>query len=317
MSSQPGMEQYDLATCGTTSRPGMTSRPFREVASLLLASLVPWRVVAVCLVEYRSNPAMDPDLLPTDSAAAIMLHATIPGAATIPSAMNIATDLPSTASATIPAAATMSPATNSGFTPVANSRATTLATTSPINPAANLPGTAPTTNISPAMNPANLPAAATNLPATAPAAANLPATAPAAANLPTTAPTTIPAAATNSPAMNPAADLPANMPTAATTTSPPVSCPATLTLPANPPANLASEKSPTDYHVRFEGNSSTRWDGKEVFVDKDWLESLYPPSSLREGKEVCLPYPGREWKGVLVDSSPISPVKKSSKLIAD
>lgn len=66
--------------------------------------------------------------------------------------------------------------------------------------------------------------------------------------------------------------------------------------------------------IRYEGNSSARWDGKEVLIDREWLETLYPPSLLVEGKEVCLPYPQRdgkvdEWKGIIVKHS----VKKMSK----
>ena len=59
------------------------------------------------------------------------------------------------------------------------------------------------------------------------------------------------------------------------------------------------------YCIRYEGNGSKRWDGKEILVDKDWLESLYDPVSLVDGKAVVLPWSGkkgayRDWKAVVV-----------------
>ena len=77
--------------------------------------------------------------------------------------------------------------------------------------------------------------------------------------------------------------------------------------PSNPPASILSKvESPASYCIRFEGNSSSQWDGKEIFVEKEWLESLYPRTSITKGKEVILPYPGRqgkvkEWKGIVVN----------------
>ena len=50
---------------------------------------------------------------------------------------------------------------------------------------------------------------------------------------------------------------------------------------------------PKRYFVRFEGNQSKRWDGKEVELDGGWLESLYTPQELTTGSELSLPWPGK------------------------
>ena len=45
------------------------------------------------------------------------------------------------------------------------------------------------------------------------------------------------------------------------------------------------------YCLMFQGNNSQKWDGKEIIVETDWLESLYKPEDLQEDKTVSLPYP--------------------------
>ena len=42
------------------------------------------------------------------------------------------------------------------------------------------------------------------------------------------------------------------------------------------------------YRIRYEGNSSKRWDCREILLDADWLESLYEPGELIAGKQVSL-----------------------------
>ncbi len=76
------------------------------------------------------------------------------------------------------------------------------------------------------------------------------------------------------------------------------------------PAKLPSD---IKYSVRYEGNNSKRWDGKEILIDGEWLEDLYNPEDLVVGKEVLLPWAGKrgkvvEWKGILVGP-------KSSKFV--
>lgn len=63
-----------------------------------------------------------------------------------------------------------------------------------------------------------------------------------------------------------------------------------------------------NYYVRYQGNSSKRWDGKQIVVDGETLESLYPVEELVPGKDVVIPWPKKggeieNWKGVLVDPS--------------
>ena len=50
--------------------------------------------------------------------------------------------------------------------------------------------------------------------------------------------------------------------------------------------SLSSAKLPSNkYCVRYEGNNSKQWDGREILLDGDWLDSLYDPLSLVEGKQ--------------------------------
>lgn len=60
------------------------------------------------------------------------------------------------------------------------------------------------------------------------------------------------------------------------------------------------------YFVKFEGNNSKRWDGKEIELQGEWLESLYSTEELTPGKKLTLPWPGKgkkvtEWNVVVVD----------------
>ena len=63
------------------------------------------------------------------------------------------------------------------------------------------------------------------------------------------------------------------------------------------------------YSVRYEGNASKRWDGREILLDADWLETLYQPSQLVEGKVLSLPWRGKggrivHWRAILIPSTP-------------
>ena len=62
------------------------------------------------------------------------------------------------------------------------------------------------------------------------------------------------------------------------------------------------------YCVRFEGNNSKRWDGKQIMLEREWLESLYSQEDLCPGKVVELPWEQKgagcvKWRAVIVDSA--------------
>ena len=57
--------------------------------------------------------------------------------------------------------------------------------------------------------------------------------------------------------------------------------------------------------LRFEGNQSKRWDGKEVLIDYDWMKEQIDATQLFLGNAINIPWPikGGEtqiWKGVVV-----------------
>ena len=60
--------------------------------------------------------------------------------------------------------------------------------------------------------------------------------------------------------------------------------------------------------MKFEGNNSKRWDGKEIELKGEWLESLYSQEELTPGNRLDLPWPGKgksvtHWKVIVVDSA--------------
>jgi len=62
------------------------------------------------------------------------------------------------------------------------------------------------------------------------------------------------------------------------------------------------------YCVRYEGNSSKRWDGWEILLDGDWPESLYEPSELVPGKKLSLPWQGKRghithWRAIVIPAA--------------
>ena len=52
------------------------------------------------------------------------------------------------------------------------------------------------------------------------------------------------------------------------------------------------------YCIRYENNASKRWDEKELLVDKDWLDDLYP-EGIYPGKQLQLPWTGKKGKTVI------------------
>ena len=62
------------------------------------------------------------------------------------------------------------------------------------------------------------------------------------------------------------------------------------------------------YFIRFVGNNSKRWDGKEIELLGEWVENLYTEDELKIGNELTLPWPGKggnvtNWNAVVVDGS--------------
>ena len=61
------------------------------------------------------------------------------------------------------------------------------------------------------------------------------------------------------------------------------------------------------YVVRYEGNNSSKWDGKEIVLESEFLESLVEdPAELVPGKIVRLPWEKKgggtqDWFAVIVD----------------
>ena len=47
------------------------------------------------------------------------------------------------------------------------------------------------------------------------------------------------------------------------------------------------------YVVKFKGNGSKKWDGKDITVDAEWLEELYKKSELCPGRIVEIPFSGK------------------------
>jgi len=47
------------------------------------------------------------------------------------------------------------------------------------------------------------------------------------------------------------------------------------------------------YTLRFEGNQSKRWDGKEIWLTTEVLDELYDGSKLVDGANVTVPFKGK------------------------
>ena len=61
-----------------------------------------------------------------------------------------------------------------------------------------------------------------------------------------------------------------------------------------------SKKESHDYVLRFKGNDSRKWDGKNVTFDGEWLEETYDKAELCPGRVLDIPYNGRGWRMVVV-----------------
>jgi len=60
------------------------------------------------------------------------------------------------------------------------------------------------------------------------------------------------------------------------------------------------------YVIRFEGNNSKRWDGKEIWLESTVLDELYDVTELVDGAKITVPFKGKggkmsHWNAVFVD----------------
>ena len=104
------------------------------------------------------------------------------------------------------------------------------------------------------------------------------------------------------------APAPAPAKAAATMTTAPAPAKAAATEPLEKKGTATSRRRPRqgcgskqackEYVLRFKGNQSVRWDGKEIVLDGDWLEELYDKAELCPGRIVKLPWEGKNGKSV-------------------
>ena len=71
---------------------------------------------------------------------------------------------------------------------------------------------------------------------------------------------------------------------------------------------MASNSEAQRHLVRFEGNNSKKWDGKEVWLDPYVLDELYDPKELLHGAKLSVPFKGKggkitHWNAIYVDPS--------------
>ena len=67
-----------------------------------------------------------------------------------------------------------------------------------------------------------------------------------------------------------------------------------------------SSFNPKRYVVRFEGNNSRKWDGKEVWLDAEVLDELYSENELVHGCKITVPWKSKKithWNAVFIDPS--------------
>ena len=69
------------------------------------------------------------------------------------------------------------------------------------------------------------------------------------------------------------------------------------------------------YVVRFEGNSSKQWDGKEVYINAEVLDELYSKEELVHSAQVTVPWKLKgkisHWKAIYID--PSAPTQQPGK----
>ncbi len=65
-----------------------------------------------------------------------------------------------------------------------------------------------------------------------------------------------------------------------------------------------------DYVVQFKGNSSKKWDGKQITVDGDWLEEVYNKLELCPGRIIDLDYGESDgnWRAMIVSVPAVSKI---------
>ena len=73
--------------------------------------------------------------------------------------------------------------------------------------------------------------------------------------------------------------------------------------------------------VRFEGNQSKRWDGKEALIDYDWIKEQVDTTELLPGNAISIPWPNKGgdieyWKGIVVNVDDASTSCKQDSFIS-
>ena len=76
---------------------------------------------------------------------------------------------------------------------------------------------------------------------------------------------------------------------------------------------MACSFKPKRYVVRFEGNNSKKWDGKEVWLDAEVLDELYSENELVHGCTITVPWKSKKnithWNAIFINPSVPRPPK--------
>ena len=70
--------------------------------------------------------------------------------------------------------------------------------------------------------------------------------------------------------------------------------------------SVASIMASKNYVVRFENNNSKKWDGKEIWVEREILDELHESTELYHSAKITYPWRGKggkitQWNVVFVD----------------
>ena len=71
-----------------------------------------------------------------------------------------------------------------------------------------------------------------------------------------------------------------------------------VTIPELEPLGPVTAKGPQHARVcvEFINNNSKQWDGKQIWLESEWIEELYSLEELTPGATLTLPWPGRGGK---------------------
>ena len=66
-----------------------------------------------------------------------------------------------------------------------------------------------------------------------------------------------------------------------------------------------SSKRQEKYCIKYQDNNSKRWDGREIWVNAEFIEDHYDPQDLVPGFKVSFPWKSKNkitnWNAVIVD----------------